>query len=82
MANFSANPDPRSGPHPGPHLDSPDDIRLIRLMPGADDDHIFCELIRTNLDAAPLYEALLYTWGDPLDVATVSIKIPATEYTG
>ncbi|KAK4450296.1 heterokaryon incompatibility protein-domain-containing protein [Podospora aff. communis PSN243] len=82
MADSPTIPEPQAGLHPGPPLDGPENIRLISLMPGEGEHGVFCELISTELGKAPPYEALSYTWGDTSDVATVSVRIPATAVSG
>src|SRR6266536_227618 len=39
-------------------------IRLLRILPGAEEDQISCELSQHSLDDLPEYSALSYTWGD------------------
>ncbi|KAL0952799.1 hypothetical protein HGRIS_007024 [Hohenbuehelia grisea] len=39
-------------------------IRVIALHPGPDTDPIIVELLETDLDEAPSFEALSYVWGD------------------
>ncbi|KAK4071254.1 uncharacterized protein Triagg1_6285 [Trichoderma aggressivum f. europaeum] len=59
--------------YPAPSLPTPRHIRLVSLLPGSDDT-IICELITAGLNSAPHYEALSYTWGNPLDRRTIYIK--------
>ncbi|PMD25409.1 HET-domain-containing protein [Hyaloscypha hepaticicola] len=42
-----------------------DQIRLLRIEPGNDNDPIICSLEYTNLASPQEYEALSYTWGSP-----------------
>ncbi|KAJ3521508.1 hypothetical protein NM208_g13259 [Fusarium decemcellulare] len=42
----------------------PDEIRLLRILPGEVFDDLKCELLHVSLDAIQTYEALSYTWGD------------------
>jgi hypothetical protein len=42
---------------------SKNEIRILKLSPGARDDPIECELIHTALDIALSYRAISYTWG-------------------
>ncbi|KAL6690370.1 heterokaryon incompatibility domain-containing protein [Trichoderma pleuroticola] len=63
--------------YPAPSLPTSRHIRLVSLLPGSSDT-IICELITADLDSAPRYEALSYTWGNPLDRRTIYIK--TTEY--
>ena len=54
-----------------------DHIRLIRLCCGQFEDPIHLEMMQAplhNLRERPGYEALSYTWGDPLDTRTVTLK--------
>lgn len=46
-------------------------IRLIYLEFGTGHDAIRTRLIDTNLDEAPSYVALSYTWGDPGDTCNI-----------
>ncbi|KAK5988898.1 Heterokaryon incompatibility 6-like protein [Cladobotryum mycophilum] len=59
--------------YPGPSLPTPNHIRLVFLQPGRDDE-ITCELVTTELQSAPPYEAVSYTWGDPSDRRIIHIK--------
>ncbi|KAF2011402.1 HET-domain-containing protein [Aaosphaeria arxii CBS 175.79] len=49
-------------------------IRLIRLLPGIEDDDIHLELSTSDLDSKPTYETLSYTWGDVSDPKSVHIR--------
>lgn len=49
------------------------DIRLLELYYGKDDEDIHCNLVTTPLEFAPPYEALSYTWGDPNKTTSLSI---------
>ena len=40
-------------------------IRLVDLQSSSDDSQISCSLFTTELDGAPAYDALSYTWGNP-----------------
>ncbi|KAF9739538.1 heterokaryon incompatibility protein [Paraphaeosphaeria minitans] len=44
-----------------------DEIRLLRLLPGSDEDRLRCTLSIVSLDDRPHYEALSYVWGDDLE---------------
>jgi hypothetical protein len=49
-----------------PLAQGPTHIRLLRVLPGADDDEIKCEIFHYTLRAeraSALYEALSYVWG-------------------
>lgn len=41
------------------------EIRILRLLPGNEDDPICCTLHTITLDETSNYEALSYNWGDP-----------------
>ena len=83
MAGLSSSSNSQYGSHPGPHLDGPESIRLISLLPGTQaEDDVICELLCAELGAAPPYEALSYTWGSPSDLAAVSVRLPSTGYSG
>jgi hypothetical protein len=47
-------------------------IRILELQPGEDDDLIDCELSTVDLNRAPQYEALSYTWGKMTDTRVIS----------
>lgn len=54
-----------------------DQIRLVRLRCGQFTDPIQLELMQAplpHLRERPGYEALSYTWGDPLDTRTITLK--------
>lgn len=54
-----------------------DDIRLVRLRCGQSQDPIQSEMMQAplhHLRERPGYEALSYTWGDPLDTRIVMLK--------
>lgn len=40
-------------------------IRLLELYPGHANDNVDCTLRQIELENAPEYEAISYTWGDP-----------------
>jgi len=46
-------------------------IRLLHLKPGEQSDAIQISIRDTNLDQQPMYEALSYTWGDPLEKSLI-----------
>lgn len=46
-------------------LSGPRDIRILKLMPGEENEDIYCELDCVSLDDKPEYEAISYVWGDP-----------------
>lgn len=43
----------------------PDFIRIVEIVPGQSHEPINITLTETRLTAAPAFEALSYTWGDP-----------------
>jgi hypothetical protein len=45
-------------------LQTPRTIRVLELAPGSDDDPLTCVLTHVNLDDAPKYIGLSYTWED------------------
>jgi hypothetical protein len=47
-------------------------IRLLSLLPGSGDDPLRCTLHETELDKAPEYEAISYTWGDYESPASIA----------
>ncbi|KAK4663107.1 hypothetical protein QC763_600470 [Podospora pseudopauciseta] len=49
----------------GRPLDLDDSFRLLQLLPGHLDEPVRIRLFSAQLSAAPSYEALSYTWGDP-----------------
>ncbi|KAH7270902.1 heterokaryon incompatibility protein-domain-containing protein [Fusarium solani] len=48
-------------------------IRILHLLPGNRKDPIRCALHTALLDDGPKYEALSYTWGDPLDCRSIEV---------
>ena len=42
------------------------EIRLLELFPGGDNDPVECRLIHARLEEKPVYEALSYCWGNPI----------------
>ncbi|KAF2138645.1 uncharacterized protein K452DRAFT_233679, partial [Aplosporella prunicola CBS 121167] len=46
-------------------------FRLLKLLPGKGEDPIRCELSIEDVDNAPPYEAISYTWGEPADKISV-----------
>jgi len=46
-------------------------IRLLELYPGHGNDDIDCALIHTELEQAPEYETISYTWGNPTNKSIV-----------
>ncbi|KAK6697982.1 hypothetical protein SNK05_010830 [Fusarium graminearum] len=65
--------------YPGPTLPSQAHIRLVHLQPGTD-EVIRCDLITTTIEAASHYEALSYTWGDPLSKDFIWMKAQGSEH--
>lgn len=41
----------------------PDEIRVVKLLPGVGDDEISIEIVHLVVDEEPEYEALSYVWG-------------------
>ncbi|KAI0195511.1 heterokaryon incompatibility protein-domain-containing protein [Astrocystis sublimbata] len=67
-------PEPGSGstsaglPYPYPLLTTEDGIRIMRLLPAADDDDPICiELREVSLSSPPAYNAISYAWGLPVN---------------
>ncbi|KAH8820561.1 heterokaryon incompatibility protein-domain-containing protein [Xylogone sp. PMI_703] len=61
---------------------SPGLIRLLSIQPGGKDDPIECTLKPVDLNAAPQYEALSYTWGDAYPPATIrcnNVEVKVTQ---
>ena len=54
-------------------LDRSEEIRLLIIHPGRDDDEILCTLSHRNLKTKPPYHALSYTWDS--NIRTHGIKI-------
>lgn len=55
----------------------PNNIRLIRLLPGANEEDIKCEVFTYTLRldrVSALYEALSYCWGNSEDCQRINIK--------
>lgn len=60
-------------------IDARHQTRLIKLLPGAFNEQIACDLvIHQYTDVSREYEALSYTWGKPL--FTVAIKCSGIDY--
>lgn len=47
-------------------------VRILKILPGSFDDPLVCELVSTDLDAAPSYKALSYVWGDHGKVESIT----------
>lgn len=61
---------------------SREEIRLLRILPGAWRDPIHCETLVASLESKPIYDALSYAWGDQknkLDVFLDGISFPVTK---
>ncbi|KAH6972610.1 hypothetical protein EDB80DRAFT_743554 [Ilyonectria destructans] len=55
----------RSPPYPGPPLGKErDQIRILELLPGTEDQQTECLISAVDLDLAEPYEALSYVWGN------------------
>jgi hypothetical protein len=50
------------------------EIRLASILPGRWSEDISCKLTVVPLDDNPKYEALSYTWGDPLDKTPIFVE--------
>jgi len=48
------------------------EIRLLRLLPGAKEDLLRCEIIHARLADPPEFDALSYCWGDPNPTAELA----------
>ena len=59
------------------------DIRLLYLLPGKDRAPLSCSLRIVSLSEPPVYEALSYTWGEPIFSASIECftkgQLPITE---
>ncbi|KAH7069921.1 hypothetical protein BKA63DRAFT_606253 [Paraphoma chrysanthemicola] len=63
-----------------PLPDSSTYIRLLEILEGDFDQHVRCELTTWALSEAPPYAAISYTWGDPGDVAHVTVDGKSLEH--
>ena len=52
-------------------LQGQNDIRLLALQPGDQQEEIRISIFHASLEQDPVYEALSYTWGDPSDMALI-----------
>lgn len=48
-----------------------DSMRLLRLLPGSNDDELSCELFAARVSESPLYEAISYVWGNAFKAVTL-----------
>ena len=59
------------------------DIRLLYLLPGSDGAPLSCSLSIVSLSELPVYEAISYTWGEPIFSASIECfskgQLPITE---
>jgi hypothetical protein len=46
-------------------------IRLLRLLPGRDDDTLSCELFSADIHSNSKYSAISYVWGDATKKAAI-----------
>ncbi|KAF2838109.1 hypothetical protein M501DRAFT_1004951 [Patellaria atrata CBS 101060] len=46
-------------------LENPNEIRVLVLEPGREDESVRCYLKHVTLSSKPHYEAISYVWGDP-----------------
>jgi hypothetical protein len=49
-------------------------IRLLRLLPGKDDQVVSCYLVVVSLDSNPRYEAISYAWGKSANMIKMSLN--------
>jgi hypothetical protein len=54
--------------------DARDQIRLLRLRNGYDNDPIACDYVVGSLSNPPRYTAISYTWGDPTPTRTIQVE--------
>lgn len=47
-------------------LEAPGHIRLLRVLPGVENDQLRCECVVHDLEHDPDFTAISYTWGDPI----------------
>lgn len=50
------------------------EIRVVSILPGRWPEDVSCKLTVVSLDDNPVYEALSYTWGDPLDKTPILLE--------
>ena len=59
------------------------EIRLLYLLPGSDKAPLSCSLRIVSLSELPVYEAISYTWGEPVFSASIECspheRLPITE---
>jgi hypothetical protein len=56
------------------HLDeNKEEIRLLRVLPGKDDEVIRCQHIISSLNDRPEYQTVSYVWGDATRTRSISI---------
>ena len=59
------------------------DIRLLYLLPGSDEAPLSCSIRIVSLSEPPVYEAVSYTWGEPIFSAAIECfskgQLPITE---
>ena len=65
------------------HLKHDRDIRLLYLLPGSDEAPLSCSIGIVSLSEPPVYEAISYTWGEPIFSASIECfsrgQLPITE---
>jgi hypothetical protein len=54
--------------------DARDQIRLLRLRSGYDNDPIACDYVVGSLSNPSRYTAISYTWGDPTPTRTIQVE--------
>jgi len=57
-----------------PPLESPDQIRLLKIHPGEPDDSIEISFVTASLNDTPDYDALSYTWGSLTERSLISVN--------
>jgi Heterokaryon incompatibility protein (HET) len=82
MATFASSKDPHGSKQKYQYrpIESPDQIRMLELLPGQDDDSIQIRLRHYSLSFLPQCEALSYEWGSPtrdyeIDCEGMSLKV-------
>ncbi|KAH6949162.1 heterokaryon incompatibility protein-domain-containing protein [Fusarium avenaceum] len=50
------------------------EIRVVSILPGRWSEDVSCKLAVVSLNDNPVYEALSYTWGDPLDKTPILLE--------
>jgi len=75
VSDSDADPGAKAGDPPHIYRPlRPDDIRLLILNPGTDDEPIECYLEQWSLSKVKPFLALSYVWGSPEDPATIHLN--------